>query len=66
MVQWLGLCAFTAEGLGSIPGRRTKIPQVEQQGQKKRKFVSSYISQNEFPESQHVKISSVTALDPSG
>ena len=20
VVQWLGLCAFTAEGLGSIPG----------------------------------------------
>ena len=25
-VQWLGLCAVTAEGLGSIPGQRTKIP----------------------------------------
>ena len=27
-VQWLGLCAFTAEGLGSIPGQETKIPQA--------------------------------------
>ena len=26
-VQWLGLCAFTAEGAGSIPDRGTKIPQ---------------------------------------
>ena len=26
VVQWLGLLAFTAEGLGSIPGWRTKIP----------------------------------------
>ena len=25
-VQWLGLWAFTAEGSGSIPGWRTKIP----------------------------------------
>ena len=41
MVQWLGLCAFTAEGPGSIPGRGTKIPQAGQCGQhpppKKRK-----------------------------
>ena len=26
MVQWLGLCALTAVGLGSIPGRGTKNP----------------------------------------
>ena len=26
-VQWLGLCALTAEGPGSIPGLGTKIPQ---------------------------------------
>ena len=25
-VQWLGLCTFTAEGPGSIPGWETKIP----------------------------------------
>ena len=25
VVQWLGLCAFTAEGRGSIPGLGTKI-----------------------------------------
>ena len=27
-VQWLGLCAFTAEVLGSIPGQGTKIPEA--------------------------------------
>ena len=25
--QWLALCTFSAEGLGSIPGQGTKIPQ---------------------------------------
>ena len=33
-VQWLGLCAFTAKGLGSIPGQGTKIPQATRCGQK--------------------------------
>ena len=28
VVQWLGLCAFSAEGQGSIPGQGTKIPQA--------------------------------------
>ena len=28
VLQWLGLCAFTAEGAGSIPGREIKIPQT--------------------------------------
>ena len=30
VVLWLGFCASTAEGLGSIPDRGTKIPQVAQ------------------------------------
>ena len=34
---WLGLCALTAEGLGSIPDQGTKVSQVMQQGQKKKK-----------------------------
>ena len=29
-VQWLGRCAFTAEGRGSVPGWGTKIPQATQ------------------------------------
>ena len=36
-VQWLGPCAFTAEGLGSIPGLGTNIPQAAQHSQKKNK-----------------------------
>ena len=35
-VQWLGLSAFIAEDLGSIPGQGTKIPQALQYGQKKK------------------------------
>ena len=37
MVQWLRLCASTAGGTGSIPGRGTKIPHAVQRGQKKKK-----------------------------
>ena len=37
MVQWLGLPALTAEGLGSMPGQRTKIPQAAWHGQEKKK-----------------------------
>lgn len=33
-VQWLGLGAFTSEGLGSIPCRGTKIPQAMRLSQK--------------------------------
>ena len=32
VVQWLERCAFTAGGLGSIPGWRTKILQAVQSG----------------------------------
>ena len=35
-VQWLGLCAFIAEDLGSIPSRGTKILQAAWRGQKKK------------------------------
>ena len=31
---WLGLCTFTAKGVGSVSGRGTKIPQAAQHGQK--------------------------------
>ena len=47
-VQWLGLCTFTAEGTGSTPGQRTKIPQATQCGQKekrKEKEMSSFVWQ---------------------
>ena len=36
MVQWLGLCAFTAEGPGSTPDWGTKIPQAMRHSQKKK------------------------------
>ena len=37
MVEQLGLCIFTAEGLASVCGQRTKILQASQQGKKKKK-----------------------------
>ena len=37
VVQWLGPCAFTAEGPGSIHAQGTKIPQATQSGQKKKR-----------------------------
>ena len=36
-VQWLRLCAFTPEDLGSIPGVGTKMLQAVQCGQKGKK-----------------------------
>ena len=33
VVQWLGVCAFTAEGMGSTPSQGTKILQALQHGQ---------------------------------
>ena len=35
-VEWLGLHAFTAEGVGSIPGWGIRIPQATQRGQKEK------------------------------
>ena len=32
VVQWLGLCASTARGTGSIPDRGTKIPHAAKHG----------------------------------
>ena len=43
-VQWLGLCAFTAEGLGSISGRGTKIPQAVWYGKKKKKEKKTHMN----------------------
>ena len=44
VVQWLGFCAFTAEGPGSIPGRGTKIPQATWRGGKKKILSTSILS----------------------
>ena len=43
-VQWLGFCAFIAEGKSSIPGQATKILQDAQLGQKKKVQTSSNIN----------------------
>ena len=37
VVQWLGVSAFTAVGLGSVPNQGTKIPQAAQHSQKTKK-----------------------------
>ena len=37
VVQWLGLCTFFTEGLGSVSGWGTKILQAVQCGQKSKK-----------------------------
>ena len=42
-VQWLGLCTFTADGVGSIPGWGTKIPPATGHGQKKKIFFLVYM-----------------------
>ena len=42
MVQWLGPSTLTAEGLGSIPGQRTKISQVSQHGLAKKRIAMRY------------------------
>ena len=34
VVQWLGLCTFSAKGVGSVPGRGTKILEAAGCGQK--------------------------------
>ena len=36
-VKWLGLCALTVKGRGSIPGQGTKIPQAAQHIQERKK-----------------------------
>ena len=38
VIQWLGLSALTARGLGSVPGQGTKIPQAAWRGQNKKNF----------------------------
>ena len=47
MVQWLGLHAFTAEGLRSTPGRGTKIPQAALIGRKENSLEVSLIEKLE-------------------
>ena len=46
-VQWLRLHATTAGGVGSIPGRGTKIPHAGQCGQKIKGFVFFFFFKKE-------------------
>ena len=46
--QWLGLCAFTAKGLGSVPGQGTKIPQAAQPKKKRKKILLIFHRPAEF------------------
>ena len=43
VVQWLGLCAHTAGGLGLIPGWGTKIPHAVWHGPEKKEEEEMYI-----------------------
>ena len=45
-VQWLGLSVSTAGGMGSIPGKGTKIPQATQHGQKEIIYILHNICYN--------------------
>ena len=38
----LGLCAFTAKGVGLVPGRGAKVPQAAGYGKKKKKVKSTF------------------------
>ena len=69
VVQWLGFCAFIAEGAGSIPGWGTKSPQGVQCGpkttkKKKRKRTWCYCSILGFPGGSDGKESAWNAGDP--
>ena len=47
LVQWVGLGAFSAQGLSSVPGRGPKIPEAEwccQTKQKKKLPFKAYVS----------------------
>ena len=44
VVQWLGFCAFTTEGLRSIPGQETKYLQAARHSQKKKKDVCGRVN----------------------
>ena len=46
---WLGSALFTAEGLGSIPGQGSKIPQAVRCGPSPPKEVVDYVNFLPFP-----------------
>ena len=54
MVQWLGLCAFTAEGPRSVPGQRIKNPESfaaqpkKKKKERERKSIYMKLKENTF------------------
>ena len=58
VVQWLGLCISTAEGMGSIPVQGTKIPLVTWCGQKKIKEIKKSGSVAKINSAQDTSIES--------
>ena len=48
VVQWLELCAFTAKGLGAIPGWGTKIPQAAQCSQNQKTVRTHILFSNDL------------------
>ena len=44
VVQWLGLLASTLEGMGTVSGWGTKIPQTMQHGPKKKSICLSHLN----------------------
>ena len=46
VVPWLGLCAFTAEGRGSIAGQGTRVPQAVRT-KKKNDILTQIINKNQ-------------------
>ena len=60
-VQWLGLHAFTAEGLGSIPGQGTKIPQAARRDEKKKENFSMIFPSSRTYSEPRITISNVNS-----
>ena len=46
VVQWLGLSAFTAESLGSIPGQGTKILKATQCSKNRKEYILKLFSKD--------------------
>ena len=56
VVQWLGLCAFTAGGQGSIPGWGTEILQAEWPKKKKKGKKWIYLQRYTFHRQNAIRL----------
>ena len=66
VIQWLGLCAFTVEGLGSIPGGEKKIPQASQDSKNKTKVGRVYSKSRRKGKAVGVEVREGAGLDVMG